>query len=220
VTIDFSFHRKNPTGSIRAFRYGEEIGLARLFAKDLVIRCQRPVVFPALAIVSHVSMVGGAWSTDKQKLKTLVQMAAGAIYPRRLAPRSRPVPPKGPAPASGLICLRAALSHFFPHSAICITALLEPCIKRDTFGPASRCHLLRTLATLCGFSAVSFWSFSRRSSTIAWSRAATNDGRSFWGAGSNCAKLYFSVLYATLTGQFGFGLGEAGSRCARSFPGG
>src|SRR5258705_5643431 len=33
---------------------------------------------------------------------------------------------------------------------------------------------LRTLATLCGFSAVSFWSFSRRSSTIAWSRAATS----------------------------------------------
>ena len=29
------------------------------------------------------------------------------------------------------------------------------------------------------------------------------------GTGSNCAKLYFSVLYATLTGQFGFRLGEA-----------
>src|ERR1700738_4506302 len=51
--------------------------IARLFAKDVVIRCQRPVVFPTLAIVSHVSMVGGAWSTDKQKLKTLAQMAAG-----------------------------------------------------------------------------------------------------------------------------------------------
>jgi adenylate cyclase len=35
--------------------------IARLFAKDVVIRCQRPVVFPTLAIVSHVSMVGGAW---------------------------------------------------------------------------------------------------------------------------------------------------------------
>jgi predicted 3-demethylubiquinone-9 3-methyltransferase (glyoxalase superfamily) len=30
---------------------------------------------------------------------------------------------------------------------------------------------LRTLATLCCFSAVFFWSLSRRSSTIAWSRA-------------------------------------------------
>jgi len=29
------------------------------------------------------------------------------------------------------------------------------------------------------------------------------------GAGSNCAKHYFSVLYVTLTGPFAFGLGEA-----------
>jgi hypothetical protein len=53
-------------------------------------------------------------------------------------------------------------------------------------------------------------------------RAELSNGQfaslSSWEAGSNCAKLYFSVSYATLTGQFGFGLGEAGSRCARSFP--
>ena len=56
--------------------------------------------------------------------------------------------------------------------------LLRPATHSHSVGSSQTTNpcYLRTLATLCGFSAVYFWSFSRRSSTIAWSRAATRAG--------------------------------------------
>jgi hypothetical protein len=82
------------------------------------------------------------------------------------------------APASGLICPRAALSHF-PHPAILPNGLWSRALNGILSDLASRCHLPAHPGDPVWLSAVSFWSFSRRSSTIASSRAATNDGRSF-----------------------------------------